>query len=130
MHQVERKSQGDGAINDQINLDTNHQCPTGNYNNLGSSHPGGDGANGAEEEIVQDQEGEDPEEEELQGDAKRNYQRQAARANYLCLDRPDIGFATKETMRRLSAPTKEDEVALKRLGRYLVVAPGGSSLAS
>ena len=53
----------------------------------------------------------------------KNYQTQAARANYLCLDRPDIGFATKEAMRRLSAPTKGDEVALKKLGRYLLGCP-------
>ena len=42
----------------------------------------------------------------------KNYQTQAARANYLCLDRPDIGFAVREAMRRLAAPTREDEVAL------------------
>ena len=68
------------------------------------------------------------EDEELQGEAKRNYQTQAARANYLCLDRPDIGFATKEAMRRLSAPTKGDEVALKKLGRYLLGCPRVVSL--
>ena len=38
----------------------------------------------------------------------------------LCLDRCDIGFATKETMRRLSSPTRGDEIALKRLVRYLM----------
>ena len=123
LHQVERKSQGDGAINDQDDLETTHHDPTENHDDLGTSHSGGDGANGAQDEGVQDQGGEDPEEEELQGDEKRNYQRQAARANYLCLDRPDIGFATKETMRRLSAPTVEDEIALKRLGRYLMGNP-------
>ena len=73
---------------------------------LGSSHQDIEGAI----------EGED---EQLQGEALKNYQTQAARANYLCLDRPDIGFATKEAMRRLAAPTKGDEVALKRIGRYL-----------
>ena len=59
----------------------------------------------------------------LQGEELRNYQTQAARANYLCLDRPDIGFATKECMRRLSNPTQGDYNALKRLGRYLMGAP-------
>ena len=48
------------------------------------------------------------------------YQRNAARANYICLDRPDIGFATKEAMRRLSAPTVEDMTALKKIGRFLM----------
>ena len=55
----------------------------------------------------------------LQGRAKSNYQTQAARANYLCLDRPDISFATKELMRKLSNPTTQDEIALKKLGKYL-----------
>ena len=56
----------------------------------------------------------------LEGQAKSVYQTQAARANYLCLDRPDIGFATKEAMRRLSCPTTEDETALKKIGRFLL----------
>ena len=59
----------------------------------------------------------------LQGEELRNYQTQAARANYLCLDRPDIGFATKELMRRMSAPTQDDYAALKKLGRYLMGRP-------
>ena len=59
----------------------------------------------------------------LEGQAKANYQTQAARANYLCLDRPDISFATKETMRRLSNPTTDDEAALKKLGKYLLGKP-------
>ena len=57
--------------------------------------------------------GEGPQSEELQGKEKKMYQKQAARANYLCLDRPDIGFAIKETMRRLSAPDQSDMTALK-----------------
>ena len=62
----------------------------------------------------------DPEGSEmLTGTAMKTFQTQAARANYLCLDRPDIGFATKECMRRLSAPTQADMVAPKKLGRYL-----------
>ena len=66
---------------------------------------------------------EEEEEELLQGSERNNYQRQAARANYLCQDRPDIGFATKELMRRLSAPNAEDLVALIKLGRYLMGRP-------
>ena len=54
---------------------------------------------------------------------KKNYQKQAARANYLCLDRPDIGFATKETMRKLSAPTQSDMSALKKVGKFLMGKP-------
>ena len=59
----------------------------------------------------------------MAGEAKSNYQTQAARANYLCLDRADIGFAVKEAMRKLSAPTQRDLVALKRIGRFLVGRP-------
>merc|ERR1711978_702896 len=62
----------------------------------------------------------DPEGSEmLTGTAMKTFQTQAARANYLCLGRPDIGFATKECMRRLSAPTEANMVALKKLCRYL-----------
>ena len=59
----------------------------------------------------------------LEGAELRNYQKQAARANYLCLDRPDIGFATKECMRKLATPTREDEKALKKIGRFLLGKP-------
>ena len=77
--------------------------------NLGTSHSGQEGAQVEEEALV--------------GRELKNFQRQAARANYLCLDRPDIGFATKESMRRLSASTREDEVAFKKLGRYFMGSP-------
>ena len=69
------------------------------------------------------QEAADEEEVPLQGEELRCFQTQAARANYLCLDRPDIGFATKECMRRMSSPTQGDLIALKKLGRYLMGAP-------
>ena len=59
----------------------------------------------------------------LEGAEFKNYQQQSARANYLCLDRPDIGFATKELMRRMAAPSEEDYAALKKLGRYLMGRP-------
>merc|ERR1712024_57302 len=85
---------------------------------LGTSHMGQEGA----EEGEQCPDGE-IEGELLEDQAKGIYQTQAARANYLCLDRPDIGFATKETMRKLSNPTTEDEVALKKLGKFLLGKP-------
>ena len=43
----------------------------------------------------------------------------AARALYLSLDRPDIGFAAKELCRRMSAPSFRDYESLVRLVRYL-----------
>ena len=58
-----------------------------------------------------------------EGEAKANFQTQAARANYLCLDRPDLGFAVKESMRKLSTPNADDEAALKKVARYLVGKP-------
>ena len=78
-----------------------------------------------EEDGADEEEGACAEEEgeRLEGERLKNYQKQAARANYLCLDRPDIGYATKESMRRLSAPTEGDEVALKKIGRYLLGNP-------
>ena len=63
----------------------------------------------------------DPEgSEALEGAAKKTFMTQAARANYLCLDRPDIGYATKEAMRKLSTPTTTDETALKKIGKYFI----------
>ena len=72
-------------------------------------------------EVEDEEETEDIQDgsEALEGERKANYQTQSARANYLCLDRPDIPFATKECMRRLSSPSAADEGALKKLGRYL-----------
>ena len=61
--------------------------------------------------------------EELQGVEKKNYQKQAATANYLCLDRPDIGLSVKETMKNLSAPTRADMTTLKKVGKYLLGKP-------
>ena len=40
-----------------------------------------------------------------------------ARANYLALGRPDIGFAAKVLCRRMSAPRVEDRAALRRRAR-------------
>ena len=51
-------------------------------------------------EIEEDEDDENIQEESaaLEGESKANFQTQAARANYLCLDRPDIAFATEECM--------------------------------
>ena len=37
------------------------------------------------------------------------------RANYVALDRPDVAFATKDLRRRMSAPTRADVSALRRI---------------
>jgi hypothetical protein len=46
-----------------------------------------------------------------------------ARANFLASDRPDIAFAVKELCRGMSAPSRHDAEALKRLSRYLLGEP-------
>ena len=94
---------------------TAHDSETqGNCDDLGTSHLG---SPGAEEESI---EGEMAEGEPLESQARSVYQTQAARANYLCMDRPENGFAVEEAMRKLSNPTKDDEVALKRVGNFLL----------
>ena len=56
------------------------------------------------------------------GTAKR-FQSLAAKLNYYSLDRADLLFPVKELMRRMSGPTEEDDIALKRVARYLIGRP-------
>ena len=49
-----------------------------------------------------------------------SFRRLTARANYLAQDRSDIQFAVKELCSKMSNPNANDEIALKRLGRYLI----------
>ena len=51
------------------------------------------------------------------------YRRAAARLNYLALDRPDIGFATKEIARCMANPRDVDGNLIKRVLRYLIGTP-------
>ena len=48
---------------------------------------------------------------------------QAARANYLGPDRPDVIYAAKEVSRGMSSPTDLHQAALKRMVRYLQSRP-------
>ena len=48
---------------------------------------------------------------------------QAARANYLGPDRPDVIFAAKEVCRGMAGPTDLHQAALKRMARYLRARP-------
>ena len=59
-------------------------------------------------------------------DKKRvaRYRRAAAKVNYMALDNPKIGFASKEISRGMSKPTEEDEKKVKRLVRYMQAEPG------
>ena len=54
----------------------------------------------------------------LVGDEATKYKSIAAKLNFVSPDRPEALFATKECMRAMSKPTKEDEAKLKRLLRY------------
>ena len=55
----------------------------------------------------------------LTGQQLKDYQSLAARLNFYSMDRPDVQFAVKELMRRLSCPDEDDWVKLKRVARYL-----------
>ena len=51
------------------------------------------------------------------------YRALAARANYLAMDRPDIGHSTKELCRHFASPTRDSVESLKILVRFLVGRP-------
>ena len=63
---------------------------------------------------------EETENEPLSPERFKRYKYLVAKLNYYSLDRPDILFAVKELMRKMSDPRLEDEVALKRVARYLI----------
>jgi hypothetical protein len=47
------------------------------------------------------------------------YMAAVARGIYLAQDRSDIGYAVKESSRKMAKPTKCDHVAFERSGGYL-----------
>ena len=59
----------------------------------------------------------------LGADETSAFRSEAARCNYLGLDRPDVVFAAKELCRRMSAPDRASELALQRVKRYLMGSP-------
>ena len=59
----------------------------------------------------------------LPGHQHIRFRGEAARANYLSPDRPDIVYSGKEICRWMSAPGDLALAALKRLARYLVDRP-------
>ena len=60
---------------------------------------------------------------ELDGDEATKYRALAARANYLAMDRPELGYASKELCRDFAKPTKMSWDKLKRLVKFLVGQP-------
>ena len=59
----------------------------------------------------------------LDANERSAFRSEAARCNYLGLDRPDVAFAAKELCRRMSAPDRASQLALQRLVRYLKGSP-------
>ena len=51
------------------------------------------------------------------------YRANTMRAQYLSVDRPEIQFKTRELAKRMKEPTNLDEMALKRLARFLCGKP-------
>ena len=60
------------------------------------------------------------EDHELSPDEHTVFRALAARGNYLAQDRIDLIFAAKEICRFMSTPTDASNLALKRMGRYLL----------
>ena len=59
----------------------------------------------------------------LDHDAIKRYQSVAALLNFTALDRPEVLYAVKELMRKMAAPTIQDEQHLKRALRFLRTMP-------
>ena len=59
----------------------------------------------------------------LTPELQTQYRALAARCNYLALDRPDLGYASKELCRDFAEPSWGSFVRLKRVVRYLVHKP-------
>ena len=56
---------------------------------------------------------------ELGIEEQRVYRGQAARCNYMSVDRPDLIYASKEASRQMSKPTIEDRWRMGKIGKYL-----------
>lgn len=56
---------------------------------------------------------------ELEGMEATKFRAAVARLNYVCSERPDIQYSTKELARSMTAPTVFEVFKLKRLARYL-----------
>ena len=59
----------------------------------------------------------------LEGEALKRYQSVSALLNFTAQDRPELLYAIKELMRKMSCPTKADESGVKRAIRFLKTAP-------
>ena len=67
----------------------------------------------------------DEEEEDgpLTGEELKLFQSEAARFNFLALDRPDLLYSVNELMRKMASPRAGDLIHLKRAARYTIKFP-------
>ena len=72
-----------------------------------------------DEQLNDDNKGPQQEEKEMDVNHAKKFRRAAARLNYLALDRPDIAVAVNRLARCMAKPLVQDELALKRVLRYL-----------
>ena len=71
---------------------------------------------GVDERAVEDQ---TPEGEEMSPEQSSRYRADAARANFLGIDRPDVQFAAKEISKSMAQPRLSDNRKIIRLAKYL-----------
>ena len=57
---------------------------------------------------------------ELNAEGARSYRAKATRLNYISPDRPDNGYAVKESARNISKPRTSDFQKVRKMGWYLV----------
>ena len=79
---------------------------------------------GEKEAKSEDQDDENDQREEMQSTDATAYRRGVAKINFMCQDRMDMGFASKELSKGMAKPRVGDEVGLKRAIRYLKGAEG------
>ena len=65
---------------------------------------------------------------ELEGERRAMYRTVVGKLLYMCQERADVMYSVKETARKITCPTESDEMNLKRIVRYLKVAPSAKSL--
>ena len=65
---------------------------------------------------------------ELEGERRAMYRTVVGKLLHMCQERADVMYSVKETARKITCPTKSDEMNLKRIVRYLKGAPSAKSL--
>ena len=105
----------DGVQNCSYNGHTNEAIHSGKMSSKGEKWD-----NAISNEFEIDDDGDDT---ELDAERARSYRAIAACLNYISPDRPDIGYAVKESARNMIEPRVSDLQKLRKIGRYLVGKP-------